>query len=55
MQTRKPILEKVKTCHNNPEKLFTLKIDKLGGYLIVMHCSFDIKKINMIFTDVKIL
>ena len=43
MQT---LLEKMSTCHNNPEKSSTTKINKLipSGYSLFTHCSFDTTK-----------
>ena len=40
------LLEKMNTCHNNPEKLLTAKINKhtLSGYSLFTHCSFDAAK-----------
>ena len=40
------LLEKVNTCHNNPEKSSTTKINKhtLSGYSLLTHCSFDTTK-----------
>ena len=40
------LLEKMSTCHNNPEKLSTTKINKhtASGYLIFTHCTFDTTK-----------
>ena len=37
------LLEKLSTCHNNPEKSSTTKINKhtTSGYLLFTHCSFD--------------
>ena len=37
------LLEKMNTCHNNPEKSSTTKINKYtpSGYLLSTHCSFD--------------
>ena len=37
-----PLLEKTNTCHNNPRKPSTIKINKhaLSGYLLFTHCSF---------------
>ena len=37
------LLEKMNTCHNNPEKSSTTKINKHtpSGYLLFTHCSFD--------------
>ena len=39
-------LEKMNTCHNNPEKLSTTKINKHtpSGYSLFKHCSFDTTK-----------
>ena len=40
------LLEKVNTCHNNPEKSSTTKINKHipSGYLFFTHCSLDTTK-----------
>ena len=40
------LLEKINTCHNNPEKSATTKINKHtpSGYLLFIHCSFDTTK-----------
>ena len=40
------LLEKTNTCHNNPEKLSTIKISKHtpSGYSLFTHCSFDATK-----------
>ena len=40
------LLEKMNTCHNNPEKLSTAKIYKhtSSGYSLFTHCSFDTTK-----------
>ena len=40
------LLEKVNTCHNNPEKSSTTKINKHtpSGYSLFTHCSFDTTK-----------
>ena len=37
------VLEKMNTCHNNPEKSSTTKINKHtpSGYSLFAHCSFD--------------
>ena len=42
----KSLLEKISTCHNNPENLSTTKINKhtLSGYSLVTHCSLDTTK-----------
>ena len=39
-------LEKMSTCHNNPEKSSTTKINKHApsGYSLFTHCSFDATK-----------
>ena len=41
-----PLLEKMDTCHNNPEKSSTTKINKHtpSGYSLFTHCSFDTTK-----------
>ena len=40
------LLEKTNTCHNNPEKSSTTKINKHtpSGYSLFTHCSFDTTK-----------
>ena len=40
------LLEKMSTCHNNPEKVSTININKHtpSGYSLVTHCSFDTTK-----------
>ena len=40
------LLEKMNTCHNNPEKLSTTKMNKHApsGYSLFTHCSFDATK-----------
>ena len=40
------LLEKMSTCHNNPKKSSTTKINKhtSSGYSLFIHCSFDITK-----------
>ena len=40
------LLEKMSTCHNNPEKSSTNKINKhtASGYSLFTHCSFDTTK-----------
>ena len=42
------LLEKLSTCHNNPEKSSTTKISKHkpSGYLLFTNCSFDLKTGN---------
>ena len=37
------LLEKISTCHNNPEELSTTEINKhtSSGYSLFTHCSFD--------------
>ena len=49
------LLEKIDTCHNNPEKSSTVKINKhtASGYSLFIHCSFDFTKNYMIITEVK--
>ena len=39
-------LEKMSTCHNNPGKPSTIKINehKTFGYSLFTHCSFDLTK-----------
>ena len=40
------LLEKMNTCHNNPEKSSTTKINKYtpSGYSLFTYCSFDTTK-----------
>ena len=40
------LLEKINTCHNNPEKSSTTKINKHApsSYSLFTHCSFDTTK-----------
>ena len=40
------LLEKMNTCHNNPEKSSTTKINKHtpSAYSLLTHCSFDTTK-----------
>ena len=40
------LLEKMNTCHNNPEKSSTTKMSKHkpSAYSLFTHCSFDITK-----------
>ena len=40
------LLEKMNTCHNNPEKSSTTNINKhtLSGHSLFTHCSFDTTK-----------
>ena len=40
------LLEKINTCHNNPKKSSTAKINKHTpfGYSLFTHCSFDATK-----------
>ena len=37
------LLEKIDTCHNNPEKSSVIKLNKhtAFGYSLLTHCSFD--------------
>ena len=44
----KPLLDKIDTCHNNPEKSSTTKINKhtASGYSLFTHYSFDATKIK---------
>ena len=44
------LLEKMNTCHNNPEKSPTTKKNKHtpSGYSLFPHCSFDRTKISLI-------
>ena len=51
------LLEKRNTCHNNPEKSSTTKIDKhtSSGYSLFTHCSFDRTKNSLIIIEGKIV
>ena len=50
------LLEKMNTCHNNPEKSSTTKINKHtpSGYSLFTHCYLIQKKISLIIIEVKI-
>ena len=50
------LLEEINTCHNNPEKSLTTKINKHppSGYSLFTHCSFDTTKISLIIIEIKI-
>ena len=41
-----PLLEKMSTCYNNPEKLSTIKLNEHtpSSYSVFTHCSFDLTK-----------
>ena len=45
------LLEKMNTCHNNPKKSSTTKINKhtASGYLLFTNCSFDATKNKLDF------
>ena len=47
------LLEKMNTCHNNPEKSSTTKINKhrASDYSLFTHCSFDTTKKGLIIID----
>ena len=51
------LLEKIGTCHNNPEKSLTTKINThtASGYSLFTHCSFDVSKIGIIIIETKIV
>ena len=51
------LLEKTNTCHNNPKKSSTTKINKhtLYRYSLFTHCSFDTTKISLIIIEAKIV
>ena len=44
-----PLLEKINTCHNNPEKSSATKINRhtASGYSLFTHCSFDKTKTKL--------
>ena len=50
------LLEKLNTCHNNPEKSPTTKRNKLtpSGYSFFTHCSFDTTNKSFIIIDAKV-
>ena len=45
------------TCHNNPEKSSTTKINKHNpsGYSLFTHCSFDVTKISSVIIETKVV
>ena len=49
------LLQKMSTCHNNPKKSATNKINKLSAYPLFTQFSFDIAKIKLIVIEVKIV
>ena len=51
------LFEKISTCHSNPEKSSTTKINEHApsSYSLFIHCSFDITKINLIMIEAKIV
>ena len=50
------LLEKIITCQNNPNELFTTEINKHtpSGYSLFTHCSLINQKINSAIIEVKI-
>ena len=50
------LLEKMSTCHNNPKKSSTTKINKHtpSGYSLFTHCSFNTikNKLDYIATNI---
>ena len=46
MLIKEPLLEKMSTCHNNPEKPSTVKINERipSGNSLFTHCLFDTTK-----------
>ena len=50
------LLEEINTCHHNPEKSSTTKINKHtpSVYSLLTHCSFDTKKISLIIIEEQI-
>ena len=50
------LLEKMNTCHNNPENSSTTKINKhtSSGYSLFTHCSFDATKNKLEYYEGKI-
>ena len=51
------LLEKIDTCHKNPKKPSTTKLNKhaASGYSLFTHCSFNATKSSMIITDARIV
>ena len=51
------LLEKIDTCHNNPKKPSTTKLNKYAasGYSLFTQCSFNAAKSSMIITDARIV
>ena len=51
------LLKKMNTCHNNPKKSSTTKINKHtpSDYSLFTRCSFEEQKINLIIKEVKIV
>ena len=51
------LLEKMNTCHNNPEKSSTTKINKYtpSGYSLFTQCSLIQQKISVIIIEAKIV
>ena len=51
------LLEKMNTCHNNPEKSSITKVNKntTSGYSLFTHCSFDATKNKFDYYKGKIL
>ena len=49
------LLEKIETCHNNPEKSSTTKLSKHApsGYSFFTHCAIDTTKKNLIIIEIK--
>ena len=50
------LLEKMKACHNNPEKLSTTKINKHTSsvYSLFIHCSFDTTKNTFVIINLSL-
>ena len=48
------LLEKISTCHNNPEKSSITKMNKHtpSGCSLFTHCSFNLQKISLIVIEV---
>ena len=51
------LLEKINTCHTNPEKSSTTKINNhtASGYSLYTHCLFDLTKKSLIIIEAKIV
>ena len=51
------LVEKIDTCHSNPEKSSTTTINRhtVSGHAVFTHCSFDVTKTRMVIVQLKIV